>query len=103
MESITNILLELSSVPEIVEIPSEDVGKGLFPKTPYLIKQSRPVNMSRYRVKIPRYGDNQSLVAGTAKNKKDRNAKKTRNNKIKNKRVSIKKRENKIKRNTRRQ
>ena len=103
LESITNILLELSSVPEIVEIPSEDVGKGLFPKTPYLIKQSRPVNMSRYRVKIPRYGDNQSLVAGTAKNKKDRNAKKTRNNKIKNKRVSIKKRENKIKRNTRRQ
>ena len=103
LESITNILLELSSVPEIVEIPSEDVGKGLFPKTPYLIKQSRPFDMSKYRVKIPRYGDNQSLVAGTAKNKKDRNAKKTRNNKIKNKRVSIKKRENKIKRNTRRQ
>ena len=103
LESITNILLELLSVPEIEEIPSEDVGKGLFPKNPYLIKQSRPVNTSRYRVKIPRYGDNQSLVAGTAKNKKDRNAKKTRNNKIKNKRVSIKKRENKIKRNTRRQ
>ena len=103
LESITNILLELLSVPEIEEIPSEDVGKGLFPKNPYLIKQSRPVNTSRYRVKIPRYSDNQSLVAGTAKNKKARNAKKTRNNKIKNKRVSIKKRENKIKRNTRRQ
>jgi hypothetical protein len=42
------------------------------------------------------------LGAGTCKNKKAINARKTRNNKIKNKKGSIKKRDNKIKRNTRR-
>jgi hypothetical protein len=113
LESITNILLELSSVSEIEEdigvkdIGVKDIGEGL-PKN-FLIKQSRPFDMSRYRVNTPRYGDdsmprygNSKLVAGTVKNKKDRYAKKTRNNKIKNKKISIKKRENKIKRNTRR-
>jgi hypothetical protein len=40
--------------------------------------------------------------AGTSKNKKVINARKTRNNKIKNKKSSIKKRENRIKRNTKR-
>jgi hypothetical protein len=113
LESITNILLELSSVSDIEEdigvkdIGVKDIGEGL-PKN-FLIKQSRPFDMSRYRVNTPRYGDdsmprygNSKLVAGTVKNKKDRYAKKTRNNKIKNKKISIKKRENKIKRNTRR-
>ena len=50
-----------------------------------------------------RYRDNIGVqAAGTLKNKKIKHNKKTRNNKIKNKKGSIKKRENKIKRNTRR-
>ena len=40
--------------------------------------------------------------AGTFKNKRLRNFNKTKNKKLKNKKSSIKKRENKIKRNTRR-
>ena len=102
LESITNILLELSSVPEIEEVPL-DMGKGLPKNFNLMMLNQRPprYNIPRNMMTAPRYPA--ILAAGTAKNKKTRTANKTRNNKIKNKKVSIKKRENKIKRNTRRQ
>ena len=101
LDSISNILLELSSVSEIEEVPLKDMGKGL-PKNLSLnlnLRQTRP-----RQFKTPAWiGRSKELSgAGTFKNKKIINARKTRNNKIKNKKSSIKKRENKIKRHTRR-
>jgi hypothetical protein len=101
LESISNILLELSSVSEIEEVPLKDMGKGLpenFSLNLNLRRQRQgPIKMSSL-LRRPR----DLLGAGTCKNKKAINARKTRNNKIKNKKGSIKKRDNKIKRNTRR-
>jgi hypothetical protein len=101
LESISNILLELSSVSEIEEVPLKDMGKGLpenFSLNLNLRRQRQgPIKMSSL-LRRPR----DLLGAGTSKNKKAINARKTRNNKIKNKKGSIKKRDNKIKRNTRR-
>ena len=101
LESISNILLELSSVSEIEEVPLKDMGKGLPEKFSLNLnlrgQRQRPIKMSSW-IRSPR----DLLGAGTSKNKKAINARKTRNNKIKNKKGSIKKRDNKIKRNTRR-
>jgi len=99
LESISNILLELSSVSEIEEVPLKELGKGL-PNIFNLMKKSRNsispmLNMTKYRM------DTAIQAAGTFKNKRLRNINKTINNKIKNKKTSIKKRKNKIKRNTR--
>jgi len=99
LESISNILLELSSVSEIEEVPLKELGKGL-PNMFNLMKKSRNsispmLNMTKYRM------DTAIQAAGTFKNKRLRNINKTINNKIKNKKTSIKKRKNKIKRNTR--
>jgi 6-pyruvoyl-tetrahydropterin synthase len=100
LESINNILLELSSVNEVVEIPVKDLGKGIPIKYDLMIKNRRPItpmfNMPKYRM------DTAIQAAGTVKNRRTKNNTKTRNNKIKNKKCSIKKRENRIKRNTRR-
>jgi hypothetical protein len=99
LESISNILLELSSVSEIEEVPLKDMGKGLSKNLNFNLRAAtqRPFKML---TSVRRYSDLSG--AGTSKNKKVINARKTRNNKIKNKKVSIKKRENKVKRNTRR-
>jgi hypothetical protein len=98
LESISNILLELSSVSEIEEVPLKELGKGLPNMYNLMIKPKRSfssmVNMPKYRM------DTAVQAAGTVKNKRLRNKRKTRNNKIKNKRSSIKKREIKNKRNT---
>ena len=98
LESISNILLELSSVSEIEEVPLKDMGKGLPKNFNFIIKPKKSfssmVNMPKYRM------DTAVQAAGTVKNKRLRNKRKTRNNKIKNKRSSIKKREIKNKRNT---
>jgi len=105
LESITNIILNLSSVPQIEEVPLKDTGKGIPNKLNLMMLNQRPLRYSTplNMMTTPRYGrDTSILAAGTAKNKKGRTARKTRNNKTKNKKVSIKKRENKIKRNTRR-
>ena len=65
-----------------------------------MMKNRRPinsmVNMPKYRMDTP------VLAAGTSKNKRLKNIKKTRNNKIRTKKGSIKKIKNKIKRHTRR-
>jgi hypothetical protein len=65
-----------------------------------MMKNRRPinsmVNMPKYRMDTP------VLAAGTSKNKRLKNIKKTRNNKIRTKKCSIKKIKNKIKRHTRR-
>jgi hypothetical protein len=101
LESISNILIELSTVSEIVEVPLKDIGKGLPNNLNFMFSKPRPFKM----MSDVRYRDSSALSgAGTVKNKKVINARKTRNNKIKNKnkRDSIKKRESKIKRNTRR-
>jgi hypothetical protein len=101
LESISNILLELSSVSEIEEVPLEDVGKGLSKDFSLNLNVRGPTQRSfKTSAWSGRYRD--LLGAGTSKNKKIRNDIKTRNNKIKNKKRSIKKRENKIKRYTRR-
>ena len=99
LESISNILLELSSVSEIEEMSLKDIGKGLPKNLNFMMTKPRPFKM----MVAPRYRNSSALSgAGTVKNKRSRNIKKTRNNKIKNKHSSIKKRENKIKRNTKR-
>ena len=101
LESISNILLELSSVSEIEEVPLKDIGKGLPKNFNLMIKPrksfSSMVNMPKYRM------DTAIQAAGTLKNKRLKNIKKTRNNKIKTKKGSIKDIKNKIKRYTRRQ
>jgi hypothetical protein len=99
LESIINILSELSSVIETEEVPLKDMGKGL-PKN-FSLNIRGPTQRSFKTLAWP--GRSSDLSgAGTSKNKKIRNDTKTRNNKIKNKKGSIKKRENKIKRYTRR-
>ncbi len=103
LDNINVILQELSSVPEVEEIPLKEIpikdkGEGIKFK-PYMLTR---VNKSILPMR-DRYRDNVGLqAAGTFKNKKIKNNKKTRNNKTKNKKGSIKKRENKIKKNTRR-
>ena len=96
LDNITNILLELSDVPEI----REDTGKGI--KNTYknkFITTLTPTRRTQFITPVPR-----RQAAGTFKNKKIRNSIKTKNNKKSrnNKKGSIKKRENKVKRNTRR-
>jgi hypothetical protein len=101
LDSISNILLELSSVSEIEEVPLKDMGKGLPKNFSLNLNLRAPTQRSFKRAAwIGRTNDLSG--AGTSKNKKVINARKTRNNKIKNKKSSIKKRENKIKRHTRR-
>ena len=101
LESISKILLELSSVSEVEEVPLEDMGKGLSKNFSLNLNLRAPTQRSFKRAAwIGRSNDLSG--AGTSKNKKVINARKTRNNKIKNKKSSIKKRENKIKRNTKR-
>ena len=99
LESISNILLELSSVSEIEEVPLKDMGKGLSKNLSLNVR-----GPSQRSFKTPAWlGRSRELSgAGTYKNKKFTNDTKTRNNKTKNKKGSIKKRENKIKRYTRR-
>jgi hypothetical protein len=100
LETISNILLELSSVSEMEEVPLKDVGNGL-PKNFNLMMKPRRSFISM--LNMPKNRTDTSIQgAGTFKNKRLRNFNKTKNNKIKNKKSSIKKRENKIKRNTRR-
>ena len=101
LESISNILLELSSVSEIEEVPLEDMGKGLSKNFSLNLNVRAPTQRSFNRASWIRRSNDLS-GAGTSKNKKIRNDTKTRNNKVKNKKGSIKKRENKIKRNTKR-
>ena len=100
LESINNILLDLSSVREIEEVSLKDIGKGLPNMYKLMIKPrksvSSMVNMPKYRM------DTAIQAAGTVKNRRMKNNTKTRNTKIKNKRGSIKKRVIKNKRNTRR-
>ena len=98
LESINNILLELSSVSEIVEIPLKELGKPLSRTYDLMLKTRKPTSTT---FNIPKYRMDAAIqAAGTAKNRRPKNNKKTRNNKIKNKRSSIKKRENKNKKNT---
>jgi len=100
LESISNILLQLSSVSVIEEVSLKDLGKGLPNKFNLMMKPRKSHNSMIY---MPKYRmDTAIQAAGTVKNKRLRNIKKTKNNKIKSKKISIKKRENKIKRNTRR-
>jgi len=101
LESISNILLELSSISEIEEVPLKDIGKGL-PKNFSLNLNLRAPTKKSFKRATWIGRSNDLSGAGTSKNKKVINARKTRNNKIKNKKGSIKKSENKIKRNTRR-
>ena len=100
LDSISNILLELSSVSEIQEVSLKDLGKGVPKMFNYKItprnKLFSMVNMPKYRM------DTAIQAAGTLKNKRLKNIKKTRNNKIKTKKGSIKEKKNKIKRYTRR-
>ena len=101
LESISKILLELSSISEIEEVPLKDMGKGLLNNLNLNLNLRRPTQRSFKRAAWP--GSYRELLgAGTSKNKKIRNDIKTRNNKTKNKKGTIKKRENKIKRNTKR-
>ena len=78
----------------------KDLGKGLPKMFNYKItprnKLFSMVNMPKYRM------DTAIQAAGTLKNKRLKNIKKTRNNKIKTKKGSIKEKKNKIKRYTRR-
>jgi hypothetical protein len=100
LESINNILLALSSVSELEEIPLKDMGKGLSKN--YSLNLNVTAPKQRLFKSAWRGRSSDLSGAGTAKNKKIINARKTRNNKIKNKKGSIKKIENKIKRYTRR-
>ena len=98
LETINNILLELSSVSEIEEVPLKDIAKVL-PKKFNLINPRKSISLM---VNRPKYRTDTAIqAAGTIKNKRLRNLNKTINNKIK-KKISIKKRKNKIKRYTRR-
>jgi hypothetical protein len=95
LDNISNILLELSNVPEV----REDIDQGI--KNIYknkFITTLTPARRSLF-TPVPRRQE-----GGTFKNKKIRNSRKTKNNKksINNKKGSIKKREKKVKRNTRR-
>lgn len=101
LESIINILLELSSVSEIEEVPLKDMGKGL-PKNFSLNLNVRGPTQRSFKTSAWLGRSRELAGAGTSKNKKVINDTKTRNNKTKNKKGSIKKRENKIKRYTRR-
>ena len=95
------MLLELSSVSEIEEVPLKEMGKGLPKKFSLNLNVRAPTQRSFKRAAwIGRSNDLSG--AGTSKNKKVINARKTRNNKIKNKKSSIKNRETKKKRNTKR-
>jgi len=101
LDSISSILLELSSVSEIEEVSLKDMGKGLPKNLSLNLNVRKPTQ--RPLITSAWLGRSRELSgAGTCKNKKVINARKTRNNKIKNKKSSIKKRENKIKRTTRR-
>jgi hypothetical protein len=101
LESISNMLLELSSVSEIEEVPLKEMGKGL-PKNFSLNLNVRAPTQRSFKRAAWIGRSNDLSGAGTSKNKKVINARKTRNNKIKNKKSSIKNRENKKKRNTKR-
>ena len=101
LESISSILLELSSVSEIEEVPLKEMGKGLLNNLNLNLNVRRPTQRS-FKTQASIGRSRELSGAGTSKNKKVINARKTRNNKIKNKKSSIKKRENKIKRNTKR-
>ena len=101
LESISNMLLELSSVSEIEEVPLKEMGKGLLNNLNLNLNVRRPTQRS-FKTQASIGRSRELSGAGTSKNKKVINARKTRNNKIKNKKSSIKKRENKIKRNTKR-
>jgi hypothetical protein len=101
LESINNILLELSTVSEIEEVPLKDIGEGL-PKNFSLNLNLRGPNKRSFKRAAWPGSYRELLGAGTSKNKKIRNDIKTRNNKTKNKKGTIKKRENKFKRYTRR-
>ena len=101
LESISKILLELSSISEIEEVPLKDIGEGLPKNFSLNLNVRGPTQRSFKRAAWP--GSYRELLgAGTSKNKKVINARKTKNNKTKNKKGSIKKRENKLKRYTRR-
>ena len=106
LESINNILLELSSIPKMYTIELKDTGKGLqkhfdLKMNPRPSDMSKYYKMPNYRVR-PIYRDTSILSAGTIKNKKAKKNKKTINKRIQNTKKTIKKRENKIKRNTKR-
>ena len=103
LESISKILLELSSISEIEEVPLKDMGKGLLNNLNLNLNLNvrRPTQRS-FKTSASIGRSRELSGAGTSKNKKVINARKTRNNKIKNKKSSIKKRKNKIKRNTKR-
>ena len=97
LDNISNILLELSNVPEVIEVSLKDIGKGISSK-PFMLQRPK-----KYVVPIQSRKSDVAQAAGTFKNKKIRNKRKTRNNKKskKNRKSSIKKRENKMKRYTR--